>query len=113
MVFENCDRVLVYQFAEDWSGEIVAESVGDFPSVLGSQVRDAYFQETKGADYLNGRRQVAHNIYHQGLTPCHLELLEQFQVKAILTVPIIINEQLWAQKEAFTFPKNYCFCQEN
>ncbi|MEQ8383967.1 MAG: PAS domain S-box protein [Coleofasciculus sp. A1-SPW-01] len=91
----HCDRVLVYQFAEDWSGEIVAESVGDFPSVLGSQVRDAYFQETKGADYLNGRRQVAHNIYHQGLTPCHLELLEQFQVKAILTVPIIINEQLW------------------
>lgn len=91
----HCDRVLVYQFSEDWSGEIVAESVGDFPSVLGSQVRDAYFQDTKGADYLNGRRQVAHNIYHQGLTPCHLELLEQFQVKAILTVPIIINEQLW------------------
>ncbi|MFP4124190.1 MAG: PAS domain S-box protein [Coleofasciculus sp.] len=91
----HCDRVLVYQFAEDWSGEIVAESVGEFPSVIGSQVRDAYFQDTKGADYLNGRRQVAHNIYHQGLTPCHLELLEQFQVKAILTVPIIINEQLW------------------
>lgn len=91
----HCDRVLVYQFSEDWSGEIVAESVGNFPSVIGSQIRDAYFQETKGADYLNGRRQVAHNIYHQGLTPCHLELLEQFQVKAILTVPIIINEQLW------------------
>ncbi|MBE9126487.1 MULTISPECIES: PAS domain S-box protein [unclassified Coleofasciculus] len=91
----HCDRVLVYQIESDWNGTIVAESVENFTSVKGTQLRDTYFQDTRGAEYLEGRRQVTADIYHAGLHPCHLELLKRFEVKAILTVPIIIDEQLW------------------
>ena len=91
----NCDRVLVYQFDPDWTGTIVAESVAGFPSVLGTKIRDTYFQETKGCDYLQGRRQVTANIYQAGLNPCHLQLLERLDVRAIIAVPVLINEQLW------------------
>jgi PAS domain S-box-containing protein len=91
----NCDRVLVYQFEPDWTGTIIAESVAGFPSVLGTKIRDTYFQETKGCDYLQGRRQVTEDIYQAGLTPCHLQLLERLHVRAIIAVPVLINEQLW------------------
>ncbi|MGE5659272.1 MAG: PAS domain S-box protein [Actinomycetota bacterium] len=91
----QCDRVLVYQFESDWNGTIVAESVGNYTSVVQTKIRDTYFQETEGKDYLQGRRQVTANIYQEGLDACHLELLESLQVKAILTVPVIISEQLW------------------
>jgi PAS domain S-box-containing protein len=91
----NCDRVLVYQFEPDWTGTIMAESVAGFPSVLGTIIRDTYFQETKGCEYLQGRRQVTANIYQAGLNACHLQLLEGLDVRAIIAVPVIINEQLW------------------
>ncbi len=91
----NCDRVLVYQFEADWTGTILAESVAGFPPVLGTKIRDSYFQQTKGCEYLRGRRQVTANIYQAGLTDCHIKLLERFHVRAILAVGIVINEQLW------------------
>lgn len=91
----NCDRVLIYQFEPDWTGTVVAESVAVFPPVLGTKIRDSYFQDTKGSEYLQGRRQVTANIYQARLTPCHLKLLDRLHVRAILAVGIVINDQLW------------------
>ena len=87
-----CDRVLIYQFAADMSGKIIAESVEEgWTSVLGQRVEDSYFQ-TQGADaYRQGRKQVVADVYNAGLDPCHLALLEQFEVHASLVTPILIG----------------------
>ena len=89
--FLACDRVLAYQFAADMSGIIVAESVtAGWTKALGTQIIDTCFQRGAGADYRQGRKRAIDNIYTAGLTDCHIDLLEKFQVKSNLVVPILL-----------------------
>lgn len=94
------DRVTVYQFAPDWSGRFVAESVGEEWSPLvaeGVQTvwEDTHLQETKGGRYRNGETFAVSDIYQAGHTDCHVEILAQFQVRAYAIAPIFLDEQLW------------------
>ena len=96
----NCDRVVVYRFAPDLTGNIVAESVisGRKPS-LGANIIDTCFQE-KGLDkYERGETLAINDVYKAGFSQCHLELLEEFQVKANVIVPILlapqVNRSIW------------------
>ncbi len=98
----GCDRVLAYQFAPDMSGLIIAESVGaGWTSALGVIVRDTYFQNQGVEDYRHGRRQIVADIKTAGLDPCHVALLDRFEVRASLITPILIwseaseTHQLW------------------
>jgi len=120
----GCDRVAIYHFHPDWSGVFVAESVGkgwhslidqfsaepqEANETLGSDrcvvqslenakslVEDTFLQETKGGGYSNGLRYIVVNdIYLPGFETCYLELLEKFQARAYLTVPIFSGERLW------------------
>ncbi|BAT56370.1 two-component sensor histidine kinase [Nostoc sp. NIES-3756] len=95
------DRVLVYQFAPDMSGTIVAESVKPgWRIALGAEIEDTCFQQGHGTDYRQGRKKAIANIYTAGLSECHQKLLEQFQVKANLIVPILLEVT-----EGHTIPK--------
>ncbi|MBH8564413.1 PAS domain S-box protein [Nostoc sp. CENA67] len=86
------DRVIVYQFAADMSGKVVAESVQPGWTVsLGVEIEDTCFQTGGGVEYYQGRKRAIANIYEAGLSDCHLQLLEQFQVKANLVVPILLQ----------------------
>ncbi|MBO3462698.1 PAS domain S-box protein [Aetokthonos hydrillicola Thurmond2011] len=90
------DRVLVYQFQPDMSGMIVAESVlPGWTKALGKHIQDTCFQEGAGAMYHQGIKRATSDIYQAGLSDCHLQLLEEFEVKANLVVPIIVADQLW------------------
>ncbi|WP_017652668.1 PAS domain S-box protein [Fortiea contorta] len=97
------DRVIVYQFAADMSGAVVAESVEPGWTVsLGMEIHDTCFQTGGGQDYYQGHKRAIANIYTAGLSDCHLRLMEQFQVKANLVVPILLkagdentDSQLW------------------
>jgi len=94
----KADRVFCYRFNSDWSGFVVAESVAlGWPSCLKIKVADTYFSESgKGIEeYKNGRICVINNIYKQGLTDCHIKLLEQFAIKANLIAPILQDNQLF------------------
>lgn len=92
----QCDRVLVYQFAPDMSGEIVAESVASgWSKALGSNIKDTCFMQGKGTHYLEGRQWACPDISQANLTECHLNLLQSFEVKANLVVPIMLGQQLW------------------
>lgn len=120
----HCDRVAIYRFNPDWSGEFVCESVADgwmplLPVNQGnshlndkfmnneectlkhfgnpaSQVKDTYLQRTKGGAYSTGTRYLLVKDTHQaGLDPCYVELLDQFQVRAYITVPIFCGNKLW------------------
>ncbi|MBK1990210.1 GAF domain-containing protein [Sphaerospermopsis aphanizomenoides BCCUSP55] len=86
------DRVVVYQFASDMSGKIMAESVTPGWTVsLGVEIKDTCFQSGAGLEYHQGRRRAIANIDTAGLSDCHLNLLAQFQVKANLVVPILLT----------------------
>ncbi|WP_088892119.1 hybrid sensor histidine kinase/response regulator [Leptolyngbya ohadii] len=88
--FLQTDRVFMYRLNPDFSGVVAVESVGEgWRSVLHAQVEDSYFVSTQGENYRRGRIQAVDDIYTAGLTPCHVELLEQFQVRANLAVPIL------------------------
>ncbi|WP_019499681.1 response regulator [Pseudanabaena sp. PCC 6802] len=92
----NCDRVFIYRFHADWSGTIAIESVSDrYPAALQAEVEDLYFMETHGEDYRQGRIQAVADIHASNLTPCHIDMLAQFHIKANLVVPILQGERLW------------------
>ena len=90
--FLNADRVLVYQFQPDMSGTFVAESVlPGWTVALGRQFQETCFKNK----YYQVKKRAIEDIYQAGLTQCHVQLLEQFEVKANLVVPILVNGQLW------------------
>ena len=129
----DCDRVLIYRFNSDWSGEIVSESVGSewisllqeqannpnltqrtladsrctvtsfdsnagWDSVLSAstRVQDTYLQETRGGEYSRGASyRVVQDIYSSGFASCYINLLEQFQARAYIIVPIFCGTKLW------------------
>ena len=121
----KADRVVVYRFNEDWSGTVVAESVGSgWVSVMEIQQRDpslytqemstdercnllnlqgssrlekdTYFVKTQGSDYTQGDKvKVINDVYEAGYSPCYLESLEKYQAKAYIIAPIFQNEKLW------------------
>ena len=99
----NCDRVVIYEFALDMSGDVVAESVKPgWKESFGEKIIDTCFQDNGAARYERGETLAINNIYESGLSQCHIKLLEEFQVKANAIVPILLspspskdNSSLW------------------
>ena len=120
----HCDRVVLYRFNPDWSGEFVAESVanGWMPLMVEQKnqstltqnavedrnclvktstikalwVQDTYLRDTKGGAYSQGASyRCTEDIYRAGFTPCYINLLEQFQARAYIIVPVFCSSQLW------------------
>ncbi|HEY9665116.1 MAG TPA: GAF domain-containing protein, partial [Allocoleopsis sp.] len=92
--FLQADRVLVYQLNPNLSGVIQAEAVVEgYSSSLQVQIEDVCFQQRGVQRYLDGRPWIVNDIYQAGLTKCHLQMLEQFQVKANLVVPILLSDR--------------------
>ena len=116
------DRVAIYHFNPDWSGNFVAESVASgwtpivrtgkenlTPSVLDSPkcivktlnnednlVEDTYLQRTQGGIYNKDAKYLCVcDIYRAKFSPCYIKLLEGFQAKAYITVPIFCGNKLW------------------
>jgi PAS domain S-box-containing protein len=119
----KCDRVGIYRFNPDWSGQFVAESMAPGwislmpkPDNLnlqnnlvedtrctvktlqasGEPVLDTYLQKNQGGMYARGvPYRLIEDIYSAGLSPCYLELLKQFQARAYVIFPIFCGSQLW------------------
>ena len=126
----KADRVVIYRFNPDWSGEFLAESVGpgwvavlkeqeQEPILKGDRVSfdrcnvknlavpstadaDTYLKETKGGGYVRGERfKLIDDIYTAGFSPCYVESLEKYQARAYLIVPVFQNNQLWGLLAAY------------
>lgn len=95
--FLQVDRVFIYRFEPDWSGQITVESV--IPgclSIEGTKITDSFFiQPSNRQLYQQGRIQAISDICTENLSQCHLDLLARLQVRANLVVPIVQGEQLW------------------
>ena len=119
----DCDRVIVYQFNTDWSGQIISESVkpgcpsllarcANTPSIgmavegdrcsarwLADQplaIEDTYLKQTGGGIYSEDVPYfIVNDIYTHQFDDCYLELLEGLDARAYLNVPIYAGTQLW------------------
>ncbi|MDZ8030957.1 GAF domain-containing protein [Nostoc sp. DedSLP04] len=94
----QADRVAIFSFNPDWSGNFVAESFAEgWTPLVGllPAIADSYLQQTQGGRYVNNQTFIVNDIYQAELTNCHVTLLEQFQAKAFATAPILQGDQLW------------------
>ncbi|MFN6499587.1 MAG: PAS domain S-box protein [Nostoc sp. DedQUE01] len=116
----NCDRVAVYRFNPNWSGKFISESVTEgWISLLEEQKNDPHLTADvlengrclmKIWDRLDNKTQNTYlqnlytqsasfscipDIYNAGLHPVYIKLLERFQAKAYIIVPILSGNQLW------------------
>ncbi|NEP87939.1 MAG: diguanylate cyclase [Okeania sp. SIO2C2] len=93
------DRVGIFRFYPESNycyGEFVSESVLPiYDSALSIKVNDDCFGEQYAIHYQQGRMQVLTDIYNAGLKDCHIEILEQFQIKAQIIMPLIMGSKLW------------------
>lgn len=92
------DRVAIFQFNSDWSGNFVAESFErSWMPLIGVSpvIKDTYLQDTQGGRYANNESFAVDDIYQAGFSDCHVTLLEQFQAKAFVVVPILQGDKLW------------------
>ena len=92
------DRVTIFQFNPDWSGNFVAESLDEswIPLVgVSPVINDTYLQDTQGGRYANSESLAIDDIYQAGFSDCHIALLEQFQAKAFVIAPILQGDKLW------------------
>lgn len=95
----HTDRVGIFQFDIDSnysSGEFVSENVlPEYDSALAVKVSDHCFGTKYVAQYRQGQIQVISDTSQAGLKQCHLELLNSFQVKAQVVVPVMKGNDLW------------------
>ncbi|WP_341524701.1 GAF domain-containing protein [Nostoc sp. UHCC 0302] len=100
----QADRVAIFRFNADWSGNFVAESCTEgWVPLVGVQpaIADTYLQQTQGGRYVDNETFTANDIYQAGLKDCHVTLLEQFQAKAFATAPILQGDKLWGVIAAY------------
>ncbi len=102
----QADRVAVYRFHADWSGEYIAEFVSDgWVKLVSSDTntvwQDSYLQETQGGRYRNNETFAVDDIYQVGHSDCHVAVLEQIQARAYAIAPIFIGQQLWGLLAAY------------
>ncbi len=98
------DRVTIYRFRTDWSGEFVAESLAQGWTPVREivpVVADDYLQETQGRNFANGKSIVIKDIYSANYSICHIALLELMQARAYMIVPIFQGEKLWGLLAAY------------
>ncbi|MCC3508216.1 MAG: GAF domain-containing protein [Microcoleus sp. PH2017_17_BER_D_A] len=88
----QCDRVIIYQFEDNWQGKVVVEDMTvPWPSILGDMGEDKCFRGNYADLYQQGRVKAINDIFNAGLEPCHVDFLDSLQVKANLIVPIVTS----------------------
>ncbi|MGG6267977.1 GAF domain-containing protein [Leptolyngbya sp. AN03gr2] len=100
----GADRVAIYRFNSDWSGNIIFESIADrwkplvdvFPTIA-----DTHLMETQGGRYAANETYVVPDIYAAGHADCHVALLEELQAKAYMIAPIFRGDRLWGLLAAY------------
>ncbi|KYC36946.1 histidine kinase [Scytonema hofmannii PCC 7110] len=114
------DRVLIYKFHPDSSGQVIAEAIHNYrlPSLLGlnfpaddipPHARELFIKARVRSVAHVESRQIGHsplhnletgetasgNIRYRPIDPCHLEYLSAMGVTSSLVTPIFHQDQLW------------------
>ena len=104
----QAERMSVYRFNADWGGQFIHDFAYAAPtwrrtSKLGHNTawNDTYLQDSQGGRYRYNETYVVDDIYQAELSSCHLEILEQFHIKAFATAPVFIGHRLWGVLAAY------------
>lgn len=102
----KCDRLVLYRFNSDWSGEFVAESVSmGWTSLLGSELEtgwtDTCLQKSQGESCYQYESFVVDNVGQAKLSDCHRAMYDQIQAKAFCITPIFQGNDLWGLLAAY------------
>jgi signal transduction histidine kinase/CBS domain-containing protein/ActR/RegA family two-component response regulator len=89
------DRVIIYRFFHGES-EIAVEAVKNHSlSLKGCMVKDECFTP-EWIEWKTSRQvKIIENVPQADINPCYKELLETFDIKASLVIPIIVSDILW------------------
>ncbi|WP_392482438.1 PAS domain S-box protein [Nostoc sp. C110] len=89
------DSVAIYQLESDGNGYFAAESLSDdYPQRL-EQTLHPFSRTRDFSYYYQGLPTVLHNIQESDLSADVFELLQLYQIKAAMVVPILNGEHLW------------------
>ncbi|HEY9642675.1 MAG TPA: GAF domain-containing protein [Coleofasciculaceae cyanobacterium] len=94
--FLRVERALIYQFETETQGTVLAEALteGYTPS-LGESLAAIAFGAKRAPDYQRPQSLNVDGVLQKTLTPHQVHLLETFQVKASLSLPIFVRDQVW------------------
>ncbi len=97
--FLQADRVAIYRFdpvSNHQLGCFIAEDLrGGLTSTLNVNVCDCCFAKDYTSQYTLGHVLQIDDIETAEMTDCHRAILQQFQIRANLLVPIFCNKELW------------------
>jgi PAS domain S-box-containing protein len=108
--FLQIDRVIIYKFAPDWSGNVIVESVGTgWSEILSAEQIYQPCSEAAIKDFQQGSVIANADIYSADIDDLHLQLLETVQIIANLVVPIFKGSDLWGLLIAHhcSLPRNW------
>lgn len=89
----DLDRAIIFELDADFKGTIAAEAIAaGKKSIPHTQIDDCCLRD---AGYDQGKITAIPDIYAAGLSDCHIQMLEQIEVRANLVVPISIDNQLF------------------
>lgn len=92
----KADRLVVLKLASAGHVKVVAESVERrWPSILGSEITDPDFSRRYAQGFERGNIQAIHDIQESDLGDFYLNQLKTFEVKAVLTAPLSVDNQLY------------------
>ena len=92
----ECDRALVYQFHSPAEGTVIAESVTTgYTPALGERLNAIAFGAVDAQDYTSQPAVSVADALEEATSPYQVQLLNRFQVKASLSLPIFLEEHLW------------------
>jgi two-component system, chemotaxis family, sensor kinase Cph1 len=113
------DRVMIYRFREDGSGQVIAEETSDWQSLLGLHYPALDIPPPARQLFTQNRLRLIPQVAHQpvallpeenpithrpldlslstlrSVSPCHLEYLTNMGAAASLTISLLKNKQLW------------------
>jgi diguanylate cyclase (GGDEF)-like protein len=108
----HAERIAVYRFSAEWGGEFIEDFEFTQPGWNGPDIwskntvwNDSYLQEHQGGRYRHNECLVVNDIYKAGLSQCHIDILEQFYIRAYATAPIFIGTKLWGILAAYQHSK--------
>ncbi len=92
----HADRVLIFRLWTDGSATVVQEAVKPgYSAILGQKILDSCFPQEYQEAYRQGRVGAIADITTANIQNCHHEFLRQYGVRANITVPILLRDDLW------------------
>jgi PAS domain S-box-containing protein len=90
------DRVLLFKLLADGSGEVVEEAIAPhWQPIRGQGIVDPCFHSGYSHIYQQGRVGRLDDVAMSAGKSCYIEMLQRFQVRANIVVPVLQGDSLW------------------